>query len=111
MNYHILNIVTYIYGFDTPLFISDHTKDTAPVSHQLTEVKLLQALAVLWWGTTWEGKVMTTHRFFPFFLSSRMQMDKGQKVSETRGRTWVSGWLASQDKKKTQLKVRCADHC
>ena len=43
-----------------------HTQDTAPVSHQLTEVKLLQALVVLWWGTTWEGKVMTVDLlFFP----------------------------------------------
>ena len=45
------------------LFISDHTKDTAPVSHQLTEVKLLQALAVLWWGTTWEGRVSDKNSF------------------------------------------------
>ena len=41
-------------------FVFVHTQDTAPVSHQLTEVKLLQALVVLWWGTTWEGKVMIT---------------------------------------------------
>ena len=45
-----------------------HTQDTAPVSHQLTEVKLLQALVVLWWGTTWEGKVMTVD--LPFFPRS-----------------------------------------
>jgi hypothetical protein len=53
---------------------------------------------------------MTTHQFFPLFVVAQA-MENGQKVSETRGRTWVSGWLASQDKKKTQLKVRCADHC
>ena len=29
-------------------FVFVHTQDTAPVSHQLTEVKLLQAAAVLW---------------------------------------------------------------
>ena len=65
MNYQ-LYIETYIYGFDTPFPISDHTKDTAPVSHQLTEVKLLQALAVLWWGTTWEGRVSDKLLFFLF---------------------------------------------
>ena len=50
-----------------------HTQDKAPVSHQLTEVKLLQALVVLWWGTTWEGKVMTTPRnfFLPFLPAIR----------------------------------------
>ena len=54
-----------------------HTQDTAPVSHQLTEVKLLQALVVLWWGTTWEGKVMTTWFFyFCLFLASLLHEDR-----------------------------------
>ena len=65
MNF-FLNIETYIYGLDNAHLISDHTKDTAPVSHQLTEVKLLQALAVLWWGTTWEGRV--SDKLLLFFL-------------------------------------------
>ena len=51
-----------------------HTQDKAPVSHQLTEVKLLQALVVLWWGTTWEGKVMTTPaRYGDTFLPRAME--------------------------------------
>ena len=54
----------YLYDYYDMIFISDHTKDTAPVSHQLTEVKLLQALAVLWWGTTWEGRVSDKLLFF-----------------------------------------------
>ncbi len=62
----LINYRNYIYGFDNTHLISDHTKDTAPVSHQLTEVKLLQALAVLWWGTTWEGRVSDNKVLFSF---------------------------------------------
>ena len=62
----VQKVKTYIYGLDNPSLISDHTKDTAPVSHQLTEVKLLQALAVLWWGTTWEGRVSDKITFYSF---------------------------------------------
>jgi hypothetical protein len=57
------------------MFISDHTKDTAPVSHQLTEVKLLQALAVLWWGTTWEGRVSDKNFYFSFNFVGDMDLD------------------------------------
>ena len=54
-----------------------HTQDKAPVSHQLTEVKLLQALVVLWWGTTWEGKVMTTQDTFLFALPDAAELREG----------------------------------
>ena len=63
-----------------------HTQDTAPVSHQLTEVKLLQALVVLWWGTTWEGKVMTTRSFFLFaFVTSFWSPLEGEEEGDHTG--------------------------
>ena len=61
-----------------PFFVVVHTQDKAPVSHQLTEVKLLQALVVLWWGTTWEGKVMTTHDNIFFALPDALELREGE---------------------------------
>ena len=40
--------------------MSGQIEESASDSHQNSETKLLQASAVLWWGTTWEGDVLLT---------------------------------------------------
>ena len=88
--------------------ISDHTKDTAPVSHQLTEVKLLQALAVLWWGTTWEGRVSDKNFFLLFFASlvfKSTREDKGNAHSSVDETNSIVGCNVYSEKGYSQYSV------